>query len=122
MSQSKNGGHGLEILLFVLGFGALIAAVVGAFYVGAWALPYLVFYALPFVLMSVLLAYLMKWSVVNLNSGVLTDGSFSEAFERRSVFRNLAVSVPLLAMLGYLAFGFNSERLAVVDESGKKLN
>ncbi len=118
MSQRENWR--IELLLMCLGFVAIAAFAAVVFYFLSWFVPYLVFYVLPFCLVSGACGYLVHLSSRNLKSRELNDGSHSESHIAISDYRRLAFSIPVIAMVGYLSFNFNPQRPVLIDPLTKE--
>lgn len=106
-----------QIFLAVVGIAAAVGALVAGFYFLSWVLPYLVFYIVPFLILSIAMGFVFKVASVNLNGGVLSDGSYPSDYVSKYSYRQLAVAIPVLAFVGYLAFHASPNRPVVVDRA-----
>ena len=102
MSSSGNE-HAENLLLFLVVGGLVLAGVLYGLFL-FW--PYFVFYALPLVIGSLVIGFILKVSVEPSIEGSAID------------YKNLAVTFPVLIVLVMVVFFAGSEHTVLVDKKG----
>lgn len=106
-------------IMFMLGLALVIAVIVSAVYFLSMIWPYLVFYVLPFVLVSLLVGGIL-WV-----SGLVQDGGkFQEEGNLKKYFAKfnykwLAITFPALMALNFAVFELDSKVKQEVNKNGE---
>lgn len=112
-------GHQDEFLMFLLGLAAVAAAIAGIFYFLSMVWPYLVFYVLPFVLVSLLVGAILWISGQTERGGEFREENYTKKYFAKFNHRRLAITFPVLVALIFIVFELDSKRVEEVNKKGE---
>jgi hypothetical protein len=115
----SNGKQDDAFFNFLLIAGGVIGAIVFVIYLLSVMLPYLVFYVLPLVLLSLLVGAILWISAQTERGGEVREEGYEKKYFAKFNHRRLAVTFPVLAALIFIVFELDSKRIEEVNAKGE---
>lgn len=105
---------------FCLIIGGAVATLAGVIYAFTFLMPLVLFYVIPFAVLSLAIGYLL-WLLVQNGEGGFTavnEWTSEKKYVSGCNFKNLAVIFPLLILATFIIFEAGSAKRIVVDKKG----
>ena len=117
MSSNGNDDAFFNFCLIALG---VVLGLAGIFYVISFLMPLVLFYVLPFAILSIAVGYVLWLLVQNGEGGFdkVSEYSSEKRYASKYNFKTLAVVYPVLILVAFLIFEVGSVRREVVDKKG----